>query len=464
MRRLTTRWTRFFLAVVASGVVSSVVGARDAGAQGGLQLFRKGPFLQEVGPTSATVRFELASKGEASVDVAPAGDAHADAGVDAHAHAHITTSDHLDDTFHSVRIEQLAPATRYTYVVKAHGATSKGELVTAPTEGSGAPFTFLVYGDNRDDHESHAVVVRAMKQTPSDFLIHTGDFVATGASASDWQTFFDIEEPLLRDRCVFACVGNHELFQDSAAANYARYFGPSPSADAGAPKLYSTTRWSNARFFFLNAFDDWSGGEQRAWLEKALAASDKEAGLVWRFAIVHHGAWSAGPHGSSPRLASARIPELLASHGVDLMVSGHDHIYERGEADGIRYIVSGGGGAPLYRNLKALPSTHKVEAAYHFIEVAVADAAVKLVAKRADGSILERCGFSKAKGWSCDAPPAPAASSAPPTPALKPSEPESSPTSPSRCACDAVGRPAGTIGGGASALALFLFRSRRKKR
>src|SRR5207302_1554110 len=84
--------------------------------------------------------------------------------------------------------------------------------------------------------------------------------------------------------------------------------------------------------FFLNAFDDWSGGEQRAWLDKELTSADDEPGLAWRFAIVHHGAWSAGPHGSSPKLAAAGVPAVLATHKIDLLISGHDHIYERGHA------------------------------------------------------------------------------------------------------------------------------------
>ena len=55
----------------------------------------------------------------------------------------------------------------------------------------------------------------------SDFLIHTGDFVENGASLAQWQSFFDIESPLLGGRCLFAAVGNHELTDKAAGRNVA---------------------------------------------------------------------------------------------------------------------------------------------------------------------------------------------------------------------------------------------------
>ena len=419
--------------------------------------FTKGPYLQELSPTAVTVRFELETKGTASVELTQEGK------------PPIVVSDRDEATFHSIRVEKLEPATHYQYVVRSLGAVSaKGEITTAPADAASAPFTFLIYGDNRSDDAAHAVVVRAMKQAPADFFVHTGDFVQSGGNARDWQSFFEVESPLLRDRCVFSCVGNHELYEDSAAAAYARYFGP--SSGAASPKLYGTMRWSNARFFFLNAFDDWSRGEARAWLEKELASADVEPGLVWRFVVLHHGAWSSGPHGSSPKLAAGGVPALFAAHKIDLLVSGHDHVYERGEASGVRYIVSGGGGAPLYRQNKPLASTRKFEATYHFVEVAVAAEGVKLVAKRVDGSTVERTGFSKLAGWDGDPMPAtPASGPLAPSPKLVP-PPEPAPSTSSRCGCVAAGAPRplfdGLVGVGAAlaTIALSLFRARRQRR
>ncbi len=438
------------------GLMGAVVSIADV-AHAAPTLFTKGPYLQELSPTSVTIRFELESKAAATVEVTRDGA------------PPIVVVDRDEATFHSVRIEKLEPASRYHYVVRALGATSaKGDIATAPADGTNPPFTFLIYGDNRSDDVAHAVVVRAMKQTPSDFFVHTGDFVQSGGNARDWQAFFDVESALLRDQCVFSCVGNHELYEDSAAAAYARFFGPSIVAGTPNAKLYGTMRWSNARFFFLNAFEDWTRGEGRAWLEAELARADTEAGLVWRFVVLHHGAWSSGPHGSSPKLTAGGVPALLAAHKIDLLVSGHDHIYERGQASGIRYIVSGGGGAPLYRQNKPHAGTRKFEAAYHFVEVAVTADGVKLTAKRPDGSILERTSFTKLAGWDGD--PIPSTPATGPLPSPKSAPPSESPApqaKPSRCGCAAVGAPADGViaaGIGLTAIALSLFRARRQRR
>src|SRR5262249_47301235 len=156
---------------------------------------------------------------------------------------------------------------RYPYTVRV-GATSKhAAFVTAPPDDGDAAFRFLVYGDNRSDDAAHAAVVRAMVSATSDFIVHTGDFVDNGASAAQWQTFFDVEAPLLTSRCLFSCVGNHEL-TDGAGVEYTRFFGltdPPLGSDAGRPAitrpehLDGTFRWGNTRFFFINGMVSYSG-------------------------------------------------------------------------------------------------------------------------------------------------------------------------------------------------------------
>ena len=92
---------------------------------------------------------------------------------------------------------------------------------------------------------THAALVRTMMRSAPDLLLHTGDFVQEGNNAREWQTFFDIEAGLVRDKCIFASIGNHELYMDDAASAFVRYFGP-----ASADPLYGSMRWGNARFFF----------------------------------------------------------------------------------------------------------------------------------------------------------------------------------------------------------------------
>jgi MYXO-CTERM domain-containing protein len=85
-----------------------------------------------------------------------------------------------------------------------------------------------------------------------------------------------------------------------------------------------------------------------------------------------------------------------------MVFAGHDHVYERGEKDGVRYIVSGGGGAPLYPlGKKRSGATIAFESAHHFVDVAVDGTRVTTTARRPDGSILEKCGLDGDKSWDC---------------------------------------------------------------
>jgi hypothetical protein len=445
--------------VAPSAIVLALCLAHEA--RGAAPPIVKGPYLQQLGSTQVEIRLEVDPPAAVVIEASPAQDKAKP----------ITVSDEARP-FHSVLVQGLTPLTQYNYVATVLGAKSGGTFTTAPPADGHVPFTFLIYGDNRSDDTAHAVVARALSQARSDFLVHTGDFVENGSNAAEWQTFFDIEEPLLRDRCVFTCVGNHELLE-AQGVTFVRYFGPGESsADDGgkaSQKLFGSMRWENARFIFLNGMDAWSTGTEKQWLESELRMADAEEGLTWRFVVVHYGPWSSGPHGSNRRLLDAGLPAILRAHKVDLVLSGHDHIYERGEQDGLRYVVSGGGGAPLYRQISPRAGTEKVEPTYHFIEATVTDDAVKLVAKRIDGSILDRCGFTKASGWDCA--PNPAAPSSGDSgdggggpqvdrPAAADATP---PASASKCGCSLVGQGRGSHFGAPLAILSLLGRRRARR-
>jgi hypothetical protein len=425
----------------------------------------KGPYLTDLTDSRVDVRFELESPASAplSVEIAREG-APPDAG------GARVFGDRKTDAFHDVAATGLEPATHYVYSVRDGSATlAKGRFATAPPPETGTPLKFLVYGDDRTDPAAHRAIVRAMASAQSDFLVNTGDLVEDGGSSDDWRSFFDAEAPLLAERAIFVSIGNHELYDDAAGANFARYFGHGDATGVARP--YATARLSTVRFFFLNGMHDWDSGDERQWLERELAKADAEAGVLWRIVVVHQGPWSAGPHGGNEKLLRAHVPELLAAHKVDLVLSGHDHIYERGASGALKYVISGGGGAPLYRIAQPTQTTRKAEAAYHFVEITTAADALRVVAHRLDGSVIEACGLPKDRPWDCD--PFPwkgAAASASPPAAAAASPPQSSGAAGAgapRCGCEVPGgagsRAAFTVVlGGLATLVLALARRLRR--
>ena len=445
----------------------------------------KGPWVQRVTSSSAIVRVEVDPPAPVTLELGLGlGPADGDGG-------RRTIVDSPEPrSLHALRLDGLQPGTRYPYSVRVGASSKFAAFVTAPRDDDDTPFRFLVYGDNRSDDAAHAAIVRAMVPVASDFLVHTGDFVENGASAAQWQNFFEIEAPLLGTRCLFSCVGNHEL-TDGAGIEYARFFGPTdlpPGADQGgageppralkgAPAatrpehLDGTFRWGNARFFLINGMVSYKGTVDRTWLEKALADADDEKNLKWRIVVVHHGPWSSGPHGNNARLHDAGVIPLLAKHKVDLVLSGHDHIYERGWSDGLAYVVSGGGGAPVYKIKSQLPQSRRAESVRHFVEVSVSASSMQLVATRLDGSTIERCALTKnSAGWDCDGPQLATASSGGVSPSMSgaPTATTGSPPPASRCACDAVGaRASAGLAGALGALvagALAVVRRRGSRR
>ena len=445
----TTSMTRFSARKVRRRTVAAIAFAAFVSTSplNAAQSARKGPYVTAVSDSDATIRFELETAAPATLEVTPqpsgAGDASA---------IRPSRFDSREvSTMHRVHVTGLQPATPYAIVARAGGAVvGDARLVTAPRPDAGTPLTFLVYGDNRTDAAAHASVVRGMDAIPSDFLVNTGDMVQDGASAGDWQTFFDTERPLLHDHPLFAAIGNHELTGDAAGVNFERYFG-FPDA-SGETLPYGTVRFGNARFFFLNGMDDWSSGPERQWLEHALSSADSEPGLQWRFVVLHHGPWSSGPHGSNAKFVEDGMVQVLASHRVDLLLAGHDHIYERGASgDALKYIISGGGGAPVYRDLHPLPTTRKDEAVHHFVEVTTQGNTLKIVAMRDDGSVLDRCGFAQGQPWDCDTSLPAATRDA--SGATAPVHSGAGPQGPGGCVCADPGAKAHT--GAAAALAIL---------
>ncbi len=119
----------------------------------------------------------------------------------------------------------------------------------------------------------------------------------------------------------------------------------------GMPGPYYTRTLGDIQLFFLdsNAVTD----RQTAWLEQKLAAST----AAWKIAVFHHPPYSCGGHSGHGDVQERWVP-LFESYGVQLVLSGHDHNYQRFAArNGVTYVVHGGGAAGLYA-LRRCPSSY----------------------------------------------------------------------------------------------------------
>ena len=170
-----------------------------------------------------------------------------------------------------------------------------------------------------------------------------GDNAYPRGSSDEFANCFDPTWGPLRDR-LRPVPGNHE-YETRGAAGYFSYFGDAVGDPAEAWYSYDLGEW---HLIALNSECDAIGGcgagsPELAWLVADLSAHPATCTLAY----WHHPRYSSGRHGSNDMTEA--LWQALAAAGADVVLSGHDHDYERlSPIDGIRSFVVGTGGRSLY--------------------------------------------------------------------------------------------------------------------
>jgi hypothetical protein len=290
----------------------------------------RGPYLQRVTPTSAVVRWRTDVPSSSRVLFGPA------PGM-----LGSSIEDPTPTTEHELELAGLAPDTRVYYAIGTQSAVLAGDdaehwLETAPLPGSSAGFRVWVLGDSgtaapeaeavRDAWLAHA------GPDATDLWLMLGDNAYLSGTDVEYQAaVFDMYPSMLRTRPLWPARGNHETVG-------ATYFGiftlPAAGEAGGLPsgtEAYYSFDWGNVHFVCLDSFasDRSIGGAMWTWLRADLAATAQE----WRIAFWHHPPYSKGSHDSDVEAGLAQMRTnflpLLEDGGVDLVLTGHSHSYER---------------------------------------------------------------------------------------------------------------------------------------
>jgi len=193
---------------------------------------------------------------------------------------------------------------------------------------------FAVIGDSGDGQQPQYDVARQMAAARAtfrfDLVVMVGDNIYGGHSPADYARKFALPyKPLLDAGVVFqATLGNHD-------APESRSYRP---FNMNGERYYTFTR-QNVRFITLDT--NMLDAQQVAWFEATLG----EAREPWKICFFHHPLYSdAGRHGSSVDLRVILEP-MLVKHRVNVVFSGHDHVYERIKPQkGVAYFVMGSSG------------------------------------------------------------------------------------------------------------------------
>ncbi len=297
---------------------------------------------------------------------------------------------------HEVRFEGLVPSARYEYTVSTAAGTFRATVRTAPATGSAEPFTFLVYGDTRNGHGVHRALAQVMAFDDADFVIHTGDFVSDGQRHDKWNLFLEYSWPLMRRMPLYPTLGNHENAFGDGLDLYRRNF--EVPDDGPFPEMVYAFTWGNSRFFVLDTNQAFSGAPQTSWLRTQLAEAALDPRIRHLFVSLHQSAYTSGPHGPQQDLLDSGLVDDLRHHGVLMTFSAHDHFYERGRVDGLHYVITAGGGAPIYAIKTHQPHSLVTETVHHYCRLRVEGDLVELTAVRLDGSLLDSLVLRRAPG------------------------------------------------------------------
>ena len=202
---------------------------------------------------------------------------------------------------------------------------------------------FAVIGDTGTggtaQHEVAQRIAQYRQKFPFDFVIMLGDNIYGSESPKGLQAKFEIPYKPLLDGGVkfYAALGNH----DNVNQRFYKFF------NMNGAQYYSFKK-GNVRFFVLDS--NYMDPKQLAWLEQELTAS----GSDWKVCYFHHPLYSSGTnHGSATELRFLLEP-LFVKHGVQVVFSGHEHVYERVKPQkGIQYFTEGASAKLMARSLQA---------------------------------------------------------------------------------------------------------------
>ena len=302
-----------------------------------------------------------------------------------------SVSEGVSGIYHHVEISGLEPDTSYTYNVVSEDpitgvyTDADAGFITAPRAGALDTFSFVVYGDTRTFQKRNKAVCDAIlaDQSKPRFVFNIGDLTMDGRVAAEWDQFFGAIGNLSRNIPYYPILGNHEY-------NSSYYYEAFPLPEGGGTdqvEWYSFD-YGTVHFTVLDADvllmekNAEKMKQQTQWLVNDLKA---HSNAKFKVVVFHQPFWTnVVKEKGNPDLAGY-WKKVFEQNGVDVVFNGHYHAYEHYKSNGIDYITTAGGGAPMYKLKESGewgPYTVKaVEDVHHYVLAKVNGNTMTLVVK-----------------------------------------------------------------------------------
>ncbi len=303
--------------------------------------FARLPYLQSATPNSILIRWRTKNATGSAVSYGTSRNK-----------LDLVKKDHSFVTEHEMRLTNLLPDTAYFYKVgTASGrfqTQAENEVFkTPPLTGSRKPVRVWVLGDSgTGDSKARSVRDAYLKYAakhPADLLLMLGDNAYESGKDSEYQRgLFNIYQSMLQRSVLWPSIGNHDAKSSDSASQTGAYFnifslpknGDAGGAASGTEAYYSFN-YGRIHFICLDSSESdlGSAGNMLAWLRKDLSQSRGSGQIDWTIVFLHHPPYSKGSNDSDKDPKSIQIRQnflpVLEDYGVDLVLSGHSHAYER---------------------------------------------------------------------------------------------------------------------------------------
>lgn len=322
------------------------------GARGEL---RRGPYLQRATPSSMLVAWRTVTASNSRVYYGPSPQ---NLGQSATVAA-VTTE-------HRVTLSGLQPNTRYYYAVGSSAGILYGDasthFTTAPPTGSTQPLRLWVIGDsgmgdiNADLVYQGFLAWNAGRRVDGWLMLGDNAYVI-GTDAEYQRAVFETYPEMLRQTALWPVYGNHDGQSADANTQSGAYFDifepPAAGQAGGVPsgtEAYYSFDVGNVHVAVLSSYQTprSAKGAMATWLDADLAAA---SGAGWLLVAFHHPPYSKGSHDSDFEAEMVEMRQnllpILEARGVDLVLAGHSHGYERSMLLDGHYGPSATFGAPV---------------------------------------------------------------------------------------------------------------------
>ncbi len=304
----------------------------------------RGPYLNSGSPTGGVVRWRTSAISDGLVYY----------GTDLESLTNVAVELSVTNE-HIVQLTGLEPDTKYYYSIgsagyRLVGGTNDGAnywFQTSPTVGTRKPTRLWVLGDagtagngtpDRQASTRDSFYAFAATNGPADMVMMLGDNAYnSGTDAEHQAAVFDMYPTTLRNKFLWPTLGNHETAMSTTATDfpYLHIFSLPKAAEAGGvpsgSEKYYSYDYGNIHFVCLDSMTSGQTADtpMANWLRSDLEATTQE----WIIVFFHHPPYTKASHNSDTEQDLVRIRQnlvpILETNGVDLVLSGHSHAYER---------------------------------------------------------------------------------------------------------------------------------------